>query len=203
MLILSEYATYSWSFVIIILIKRMDKMAEEKKPLSRSEKEALIKDKAGWVITVLAALLAINTLMGGGNSSKVLNNTIDANNTWAFYQAKSIKQTLAEQSLDDATFRTDIKKMEFLQKKIDRYESDPATGEGKKELMEKAKKLEAERSVAKSRSPWYTYAGSLLQIAIVLLTASILAVDNRLFKASLGVGGLAILLMSQAIWLWI
>jgi len=181
----------------------MDKMAEEKKPLSRSEKEALIKDKAGWVITILAALLAINTLMGGGNSSKVLNNTIDANNTWAFYQAKSIKQTLAEQSLDDATFRKDTKKMEFLQKKIDRYESDPATGEGKKELMEKAKKLEAERSVAKSRSPWYTYAGSLLQIAIVLLTASILAVNNRLFKASLGVGGLAILLMSQAIWLWI
>jgi len=178
-------------------------MAEEKKPLSRSEKEALIKDKAGWVITILAALLAINTLMGGGNSSKVLNNTIDANNTWAFYQAKSIKQTLAEQSLDDATFRKDSKKMEFLQKKIDRYESDPATGEGKKELMEKAKKLEAERSVAKNRSPWYTYAGSLLQIAIVLLTASILAVNNRLFKASLGVGGLAILLMSQAIWLWI
>ena len=178
-------------------------MSDEKKPLSRSEKEALIKDKAGWVITVLAALLAINTLMGGSNSSKVLNNTIDANNTWAFYQAKSIKQTLAEQSLDDATFRKDTKKMEFLQKKIDRYESDPATGEGKKELMEKAKKLEAERSVARSRSPWYTYAGSLLQIAIVLLTASILAVNNRLYKASLGVGGLAILLMSQAIWLWI
>ena len=178
-------------------------MSDEKKPLSRSEKEALIKDKAGWVITVLAALLAINTLMGGSNSSKVLNNTIDANNTWAFYQAKSIKQTLAEQSLDDATFRKDTKKMEFLQKKIDRYESDPATGEGKKELMEKANKLEAERSVARSRSPWYTYAGSLLQIAIVLLTASILAVNNRLYKASLGVGGLAILLMLQAIWLWI
>jgi hypothetical protein len=178
-------------------------MSDEKKPLSRSEKEALIKDKAGWVITVLAALLAINTLMGGSNSSKVLNNTIDANNTWAFYQAKSIKQTLAEQSLDDAIFRKDTRKIEFLQKKIDHYESDPATGEGKKELMEKAKKLEAERSVARSRSPWYTYAGSLLQIAIVLLTASILAVNNRLYKASLGVGGLAILLMSQAIWLWI
>ncbi|MFZ9610110.1 MAG: DUF4337 domain-containing protein [Methylococcales bacterium] len=178
-------------------------MSEEKKPLSRSEKEALIKDKAGWVITILAALLAINTLMGGSNSSKVLNNTIEANNTWSFYQAKSIKQTLAEQSLDDAIVRKDTKKIEVLEKKIARYESDPATGEGKKELMAKARKLEEERAVAKSRSPWYTYAGSLLQIAIVLLTASILAVNNKLFKASLGVGGLAILLMSQAIWLWI
>jgi hypothetical protein len=178
-------------------------MADAPKQMSRSEREAQIKDKAGWLITVLAALLAINTLMGGSNSSKVLNNTIDANNTWAFYQAKSIKQTLAEMAFDDAERVKDTKKMESLKKKIDRYESDPDTGEGKKELMVKAKKLEAERTVARTRSPWYTYSGSLLQIAIVLLTASILAVNNRLFKASIGVGGLAILLMSQAIWLWI
>ena len=178
-------------------------MAEEKKPLSRSEREALIKDKAGWVIVVFAALLAINTYMGGSNSSKVLNNTIEANNTWAFYQAKSIKQTLAEQSQDDAKFRNDTKRVEQLQKKIDRYESEPATGEGKKELMAKAQKLEAERTVAKERSPWYTFAGSLFQIAIVLLSASILAVNNRLYTASLYVGGVAIILMSQAVWLWI
>lgn len=178
-------------------------MSEEKKPLSRSEREALIKDKAGWVITVLAALLAINTLMGGSNSSKVLNNTIDANNTWAFYQAKSIKGTLAEMALDDAQRAGDKKKADSLQKKIDRYESDPATGEGKKELMAKARKLEEDRAVAKSRSPWYTYAGSLFQIAIVLLTASILAVNNRLYVASIAVGILAGLLMSQAVWLWL
>jgi hypothetical protein len=178
-------------------------MAEEKKPLSRSEREALIKDKAGWVIVVFAALLAINTYMGGSNSSKVLNNTIEANNTWAFYQAKSIKQTLAEQSQDDAKFRNDTKRVEQLQQKIDRYESEPATGEGKKELMAKAQKLEADRTVAKERSPWYTFAGSLFQIAIVLLSASILAVNNRLYTASLYVGGVAIILMSQAVWLWI
>jgi hypothetical protein len=178
-------------------------MAEEKKPLSRSEREALIKDKAGWVIVVFAALLAINTYMGGSNSSKVLNNTIEANNTWAFYQAKSIKQTLAEQSQDDAKFRNDTKRVEQLQQKIDRYESEPATGEGKKELMAKAQKLEADRTVAKQRSPWYTFAGSLFQIAIVLLSASILAVNNRLYTASLYVGGVAIILMSQAVWLWI
>ena len=177
-------------------------MAEEK-PISRSEREAHIKDKAGWVITVLAALLAINTLMGGSNSSKVLNNTIDANNTWAFYQAKSIKQTLAEMAYDDAVRAKDQAKMQALQAKIDRYESDPKTGEGKRELMAKARGLEDERSVAKQRGPWYTYAGSLFQIAIVLLTASILAVNMRLFWASLWVGGVGMALMSQAIWLWI
>ena len=178
-------------------------MTEEKKPLSRSEREAIIKDKAGWVIVVFAALLAINTYMGGSNSGKVLNNTIDANNTWSFYQAKSIKGTLAEMARDDATARNDKEKVARLQAKIDRYESDPATGEGKKELMAKAQKLEAERAVAKTRSPWYTFAGSLFQIAIVLLSASILAVNNRLYTASLYVGGMAIVLMSQALWLWL
>ena len=178
-------------------------MAEIIKPLSRSEKEAQIKDKAGWVIVVLAALLAINTYMGNGNSGRVLNNTIDANNTWAFYQAKSIKQTLAEQSLDDAIARKDTVKAEKLKAKINRYESDPTTGEGKRELSLKARMLEADRSISKSRSPWYTFAGSLFQIAIVLLTASILAVNNRLYWASIGVGAFAMLLMSQAIWLWI
>ena len=174
---------------------------ETKKPLSRSEREALIKDKAGVVITVLAALLAINTLFGGSNSGKVLNNTIEANNTWAFYQAKSIKGTLAEMALDDAIRAGDKKKAEQLTAKIDRYENEPK--EGKKALMEKARGLEAERSVAKSRSPWYTYAGSLLQIAIVLLTASILAVKESLFKASIGVGVIGALMMSQALWLWL
>jgi hypothetical protein len=178
-------------------------MAEEKKPLSRSEREALIKDKAGWVIVVFAALLAINTYMGGSNSGKVLNNTIDANNTWSFYQAKSIKGTLAEMARDDAAARNDKEKVARLQAKIDRYESDPETGEGKKELMAKARGLEADRAVAKQRSPWYTFAGSLFQIAIVLLSASILAVNNRLYTASLWVGGLAMILMSQALWLWL
>ena len=176
-------------------------MAEEKKPLSRSEREAQIKDKAGLVICVLAALLAINTLMGGSNSSKILNNTIDANNTWSFYQAKSIKQTLAEMAYDDAMRVGDKKKAEALAAKIDRYDNEPK--EGKKDLMTKARSLEAERSVAKARSPWYTYAGSLFQIAIVLLTASILAVNMRLFHASIAVGSVAAFLMSQAVWLWL
>jgi hypothetical protein len=181
----------------------MSEVVLEKKPLSRSEREALIKDKAGWVIVVFAALLAINTYLGGSNSGKVLNNTIEANNTWAFYQAKSIKQTLTEMRYDDAVGANELKTAQALKAKIDRYESDPATGEGKKELMAKARGLEDERSVARQRSPWYTFAGSLFQIAIVLLSASILAVNNKLYTASLYVGGSAILLMSQAVWLWI
>ena len=178
-------------------------MAEDKKPLSRSEREAKIKDKAGWVITVIAALLAVNTYISNGNSSKVLNNTIKANDTWAFYQAKSIKQTLAEQSLDDAIARKDTAKAEKMKAKIERYESDPATGEGKKELMAKARALEAERDQVRKSGPWMTFSGMAYQLGIVLLSAAILAVSMPLFWGSIAVSAVGALLMSQGIWLWL
>jgi hypothetical protein len=178
-------------------------MAEEKKPLSRSEREAQIKDKAGWVITVLAALLAINTYIGSGLSSKILNNTIKANDTWAFYQAKSIKQTLAEQNLYEAKKSGDKPRALDMSNRIERYESDPKTGEGKRELMAKARALEAERDAIRKQTPWLTFAGSAFQIGIVLLSASILAVVPALYVASIWVGAFAALLMSQGLWLWI
>ncbi len=178
-------------------------MTEEKKPLSRSEREARIKDKAGYVITVIAALLAVNTYISNGNSSKVLSNTIKANDTWAFYQAKSIKQTLAEMALDDAVERKQTDKAEKLRAKIARYESEPATGEGKRELMAKARALEAERDHVRQSGPWMTFSGMGYQLGIVLLSASILAVSMPLFWGSIAVSAVAALLMSQGIWLWL
>lgn len=172
------------------------------KPISRSEAESKIKDKAGWVITIFAALLAINTLFGSSNSSKILNNTIMANDTWGFYQAKSIKQTLAEMNLEIAVAKGEHRRAGLLREKISQYESDSITGDGKKELMAKARQLEAERADAKKRSPWYTYAGSLLQISIVLMTASILAVSMGLFWGSLTVGLFGSIIMSNGIWMW-
>jgi hypothetical protein len=170
---------------------------------SRSEREAHIKDRAGWVITVVAALLAVNTYIANGISSGILTNTIRANDTWNFYQSKSIKQTIAENARDDAAARRDTKKVQELTARIDRYETDPVSGEGKQELMARARGLEAARDEAKLHSPWLTFAGSALQLSIVLLSASILAVSMGMFWASVGVGLIGAILMSQGIWLWV
>ena len=189
---------------VLNLINKQPKDPDAPKPPvgSRSEREAKLKDKAGMVISVFALLLAVNSWYGGTLSSKVLNNTISANNVWAFYQAKSIKQTLAEQSLDDAVYRKDTAKAEKLQAKIDRYESDPKTGEGKVELMAKARQLEAERDEAKKRSPWIGYASTMYQLSIVVLSASILAVSMSMFWGSFLVAGLGILLSAQGVFLF-
>jgi hypothetical protein len=169
-------------------------MSEEKKPMSRSEREAQIKDRAGFVIVVLAALLAINTMIGGQNSSKTMNNTIAANNQWAWYQAKNMRQVLYETAAVESKIPENRKK----------FEDDAARMKAdKEEIMAKAQALEAERDVARQKSPWFTWGGSVLQIGIVLLTASILAVSMPMFWVSIVVGSVGAFLVSQALWMWL
>lgn len=169
-------------------------MSEQKKPLSRSEREAQIKDRAGFVIVVLAALLAINTMIGGQNSSKTMNNTIAANNQWAWYQAKNMRQVLYETAAVESKIPENRKK----------FEDDAARMKAdKEEIMAKAQALESERDQARKRSPWFTWGGSVLQIGIVLLTASILAVSMPMFWVSIVVGSVGAVLVSQALWMWI
>ena len=91
----------------------------------------------------------------------------------------------------------DRKKAEIMKVKIERYESEPETGEGKKELMAKARAIEEERAVAETRSPWYTYSNAFYQIAIVILAASMLTYSKRMYWIGIGLGAFAILLMLQ------
>ena len=186
------------------MVNRQPKDPDAPKPPvgSRSEREAKIKDKAGLVINIFALLLAVNAWYGSTLSSTVLNNTIKANDTWAFYQAKSMKQTMAEYARDDAAFRKDDKRVAELTAKINRYESDPEKGEGKKELMAKARQLESDRDEAKKRSPWIGYASTAYQLSIVLLSASILAVSMPMFWASFVVAAAGMVFSSQGLLLW-
>jgi len=177
-------------------------MVEEKK-LSRSEREAKLKDKAGFVISFFALFLAFNTYIANGLSSTILTNTIKVNDTWAFYQAKSIKQTMNETAADEAEARGDKAKAEKYRATAVRYETEPSTGEGKKELLAKALDLEAQRDLAKQKSPWISFAGSAIQMAIVLVSASIIAVSSAMFWSSFGLMAIGILLMLQGLFLWI
>jgi len=187
---------------VLGLINKTPKDPDAPKPPvgSRSEREAKIKDKAGMVINVFALLLAVNVWYGGKLSSTVLNNTIKASDVYNFYQAKSLKQSLAEQSLYDAQKAGDRARVEEMKAKIDRYENEPT--EGKRALLTKAKALEAERDEAKTRSPWIGYASTAYQMAIVILSASILAVSMMLFWSSFAVAGLGLVLSLNGLFLW-
>ena len=178
------------------LSKNADKVGDDQSATSK------LKGKAALIISVFAAIFSINSFIQSQLASTVLNNTIHANDVYSFYQAKSIKQTLAEMQMDDAIAAKDTAKAAALKAKIDRYESDPATGEGKRELLAEAKKIEAERDLAKKKAPWIGVAGSVMQIAIVLLTASILSSGVLMFYAGFVAMAAALVLMSQGMLLW-
>lgn len=184
------------------LINKQPKDPDAPKPPvgSRSEREAKIKDKAGMVINVFALLLAVNVWYGGKLSSTVMNNTIKASDTYAFYQAKSLKQALAEQNLYEAEKNGDKARAADMKSKIDKYENEPT--EGKVALLAKANALEAERDDAKKRSPWIGYASTAYQMAIVILSASILAVSMGLFWSSFVVAGLGLVLSLNGLFLF-
>ena len=160
-----------------------DESAPKPAPGSRSEREAKIKDKAGMVISVFALLLAVNSWYGGKLSSTVLNNTLGANNKWAQYQAKNGRGVSYEIA---ALTTADPKLKERFQSEKDRMDSD------KKEIMAEARELERVREEAKKGSPWIGYASTAYQLAIVVLSASILAVSMPMFWASFVVAGVGL-----------
>jgi hypothetical protein len=146
---------------------------------SRSEREAYVKGLAAITISIFALLLAINSVFGGSNSSRVLNGTIAANNYWAWYQAKNVRATIFETAGQDAKAAVQRADME--------------------EIAALAKAAEADREVAKGRSSWFSYAGMALQLGIVLSSAAILAVSMALFYSSILVGGIGAVLFLTAL----
>ena len=62
-------------------------MAEQQPILSRSEREAKIKDKAGLVIVFMALFLAGNTYLANNFSGTAQTNLLKASNTYGFYQS--------------------------------------------------------------------------------------------------------------------
>jgi hypothetical protein len=180
---------------VLNLVNKTPKDPDAPKPVmgSRSEREARIKDRAGMVISVFALLLAVNSWYGGKLSSTVLNNTLGANNTWAQYQAKAgrgVSYEIAAKTASDPKI-----KAEFIAEK-ERMDYD------KKELATKAKAMEAVREEAKKGSPWIAYANTAYQLAIVVLSASILAVSMPMFWGSFAVAAIGILLSANGLYLW-
>lgn len=79
----------------------------------------------------------------------------------------------------------------------ERYETEPSTNEGRKELIARAKNAEGQRDRALSAYHLYEYGAAGLQLAIVLASASLIAVVAWLtwLGGALGAVGLAFALL--------
>ena len=174
------------------------------------------KTRTALTISVFAMVLAFASLGGSNAAKESMHENIQAANAYAFYQAKNIRQTamkiaagdlelqlLQQPGMPAAAKEATEKKIAEYKKTADRYESEPETREGKKELMMKAKEHEAVRDHALRQDPWFDYAEGMLQIAIVLLSVSMVGAIPAMFYVGALLGSLGFLATLNGFFLFV
>ncbi|HET7464102.1 MAG TPA: DUF4337 domain-containing protein [Longimicrobium sp.] len=183
----------------------------------RAEAEATEKfrSRAALLISILAMLLAIGSLGGGNATDDMVHGNIKASDTWAFYQAKNVRQTeyklaadrlqlqLADPSISPEARRAAETQLRKYQETIARYddEPDPAApadslrGEGKKQLAAQARGYERMRERASDQDGNFDYSETFLQLAIVLGSVAILATSRTVLAFAAVLGAIGAVLM--------
>jgi len=155
------------------------------------------------LIAVIALFLAFSETLGKSAQTAAISDNVEASNLWAFFQAKTIRMTTlgtaaetrkidAETIGDPALKAAVTKQIEAWQKTAARYNDEPETGEGRKQLAARAQAAEKKRDTAMAKYHHYEVASAAFQIGIVLCSAAVITGMMVLsyIAAALAVGGL-------------
>jgi hypothetical protein len=196
-------------------------VSEEHETKAHRDADTRFRNRAALLIAVIAAVLAIGGLGGGNATDDMIYNNIKASDTWAFFQAKNMRQTVIEIAivelegdLADPALTPDHRarierQLAEHRATIARYESepdpaapnDPLRGEGKRQLRAQAQSYEAARDVASDRDNNFDLAEVLLQLALVLGSVAILALNRIVLMVAMGLGLLGTLLVVNGFFL--
>jgi hypothetical protein len=159
------------------------------------------------LIAVLALFLSFSETLGKSAQTEAIDANVKSSDTWGFFQAKDVRRTTLNTAADqtallaanmaDPTAKAAIdKQIEAWRATAARYESDPKTGEGRKELAEHARQQEEERDLAMARYHHYELASAAFQVGIVLASAAVITGTLALawLGGALGIIGLALTL---------
>ena len=172
------------------------------------------ENRAALLIGFLAMLLAITSVAGNDNLQAILQSEMQATDTWAFYQAKTIRRTsmlLAKDQVElqllsqgtswPAEARAAAEaKIAAYESEADRFSNEP--GEGTQDLLAKGRALEATRERAMKQDPNFDYAEGLFQIAIVIASVSIMTKARALLWGAAAMGVVALALMLNGFYLF-
>ncbi len=151
--------------------------------------------KIALLIAVLALFLAISETLSKAYQTEVITKQVEASNLWAFFQAKSIRKTSTDLAIQSAQIQPsadEAKTAAMIKRWTDaskRYDSEPETGEGRKELAARAIASQKLGEVANHKYHNLEISSGVLQVAIVLASSSI--ITNVMLLAWLA-GGLGV-----------
>ncbi len=152
------------------------------------------------LIAVLALFLAISETLGKSAQTSAISDNVQASNLWAFFQAKTIRmtavRTAAEAMTIEAGASTDPALRAAIDKQIatwrataNRYDDEPDTGEGRKQLMARAQEAEHTRDTHLAKYHHFELASAAFQVGIVLASASVI---TGIMALAFGAGALSI-----------
>ncbi len=131
-------------------------------------------------ISILAVVVAAATLMGHRAHTEELLLQAQATDQWAYYQAKNIRLHEMQAMVDllSVVASPDKDKTELMREKykkeVERYSSD------KDQISDKAKELEHERDVLRTRADRFDAGEGILEIALVICSVTLLT-EKKLF----------------------
>lgn len=137
--------------------------------------------RVALTMAVLAASLAIVSVLGHMANTEELLNQQKASDQWAFYQAKNIRRYESEIARDVLAAAKDPKAAEY-EKNFAKYEKDTD------EIEKEAKVLEEESHLNGRQTFRYELGEVFLEIAIVLASVAILSKRKDIWLGSIGVG---------------
>ena len=160
--------------------------------------------RVGIMIAIMAAALAFTEMASRNADTDVVRETVEVSDTWAFYQAKTIRaamlradaralqlETTGRAGLDEQAVAKTLADWEAI---AAREDSEPSTGEGRKELLKKAQAIESHRDDRNAAKESYEIASGALELGILLAATSIVTsfIPLAFIGAGIGVIGAAI-----------
>jgi hypothetical protein len=164
--------------------------AAEHGPAQKSSRNVAV------LIAVLAACLALSEMGEKAAQNSYLTHHISVSDTYSFMQAKNLRRATYSSNAEviesmpgvDADGR---KRADKLRSEAARMADEPATGDGAKQLLQKAHDLEHDRDHAFHVYHQFELSTGALQIAIVLASVSIVTRIRLLTLVAGVIGGSA------------
>ena len=156
--------------------------------MSEEKKEPWINHMA-LVTVILAVCATLSTFKGGSYSTQSVISQALASDQWAFFQAKSTKQSLAEASRD----LMPADRQPAYQAKIDRYEKEKNEIKSQAEAIENAAKEWDRKSDEQMHLHHrWAQATTALQVSIALAAIALLTKKKWLEWGMFGVGAVGL-----------
>jgi hypothetical protein len=177
----------------------------------KAEKKDAWLSYLAFTTVIFAAIATLSTFKGGGFSSRGVVFQAQASDQWAYYQAKSIRESLYRIQKENLTLQLGLvpasipaeekakieKALADSEIKVKKYETE------KTEIEKAARDLEQHRDEAQIHGRPLSLAVIFLQIAIVLSSIAGLLKRKELWFLGLPLGLTGVILFADGFWLFL